>query len=79
MMKPVYFVEAFVARCGILLAGFVTLPLAAYFAGATITATQTARMSVFLFVIGFCWHVVVRWFFDQWWPVLRARFFGGKS
>lgn len=52
--------EAFVASLGILLAGFVTLPLAAWLVGAHLTAGQGAGMGAILFVLRFLWLWGVR-------------------
>lgn len=57
--------EALVASLGILLAGFVTLPLAAWLVGAHLTAGQGAGMGVVLFVLRFAWLWAVRAGFDR--------------
>lgn len=57
--------EAFVASLGILVAGFVTIPLAAWAVGAHVTTAQGAGMGALFFVARFAWLWLLRCYFER--------------
>lgn len=57
--------EALVGSLGILVASFVTVPLAAWLVGAHVTAAQGAGMGLLFFVLRFAWLWLVRVVFER--------------
>jgi hypothetical protein len=63
-MKRILF-EPLLGSGGILLAGFFTIPLAAYLTGASVTFAQGFEMSVMFFVARFAWLLALRFLFSR--------------
>jgi len=59
------FVEPLLGSMGILLVGFVTIPLAAYFVGADISTAQGLEMGLIFFSGRFVWLLVLRLIFSK--------------
>jgi hypothetical protein len=59
------FLEPLLGSIGILLAGFLTIPLAAYFVGATVSAEQGFEMGLIFFVARFAWLSLLRLIFSR--------------
>jgi len=59
------FGEPLIGSLGILLAGFVTIPLAAYFVGANVSSAQGLEMGLIFFVGRFVWLSVLRLIFSK--------------
>lgn len=57
---PKIVLEAFVGSFGILIFGFVSIPLVGYFVGADITMDQGFGMSIIFFIARIFWLVIVR-------------------
>ena len=57
--------EALVGSAGILLAGFLTIPLAAHVSGAHVTVAQGVSMSVMFFFTRWIWLFLVRLWFSR--------------
>jgi hypothetical protein len=57
--------EAFIGSFGILLAGFLTIPLAAHLVGGSLTIAQGAGMSLLFFVARWLWLYSVRVYFER--------------
>jgi hypothetical protein len=57
--------EAFIANLGITLAGLITIPLAGWLAGVSISTNQNLGMNAFFFVLRFFWLFGVRTYFER--------------
>jgi hypothetical protein len=57
--------ESFVGSAGILVVGFASIPLAAHFVGASISAPQGLGMGVIFFLARWLWLYAVRSFFER--------------
>jgi hypothetical protein len=52
--------EAFIGSFGILIFGFLSIPVAAAMVGAQVSASQGAQMSFIFFVLRFVWLYMLR-------------------
>lgn len=57
--------ESFIGSLGILVAGFLTIPIVGKLAGVEMTATQGVEMSAFFFIGRFVWLYALRVFFSN--------------
>lgn len=60
------FLEAVVASFGILIFGFVSIPVVAHFAGAMVSIDQGLVMSGIFFCLRVLWLALVRTIFSKW-------------
>jgi len=58
-------IEPLLGSLGILLAGFLTIPLAAYFVGADVSTAQGFEMGLIFFAGRFAWLALLRLIFSK--------------
>ena len=59
------FLEALIASLGIMLFGWLSIPVVGHFAGVQITAQQGIVMSAWFFVLRLAWLYALRIFFSK--------------